>query len=94
MSPVIQALPREVGAPYLSPRVVPVPTVLIVADRAAHCTRLAATEDDVRTAIAQGEAMDLAHGAVFYPAATIRHVTLDEMRATDAVVIAGETAGL
>lgn len=48
---------------------------------------------DVRTAIAEGEAMDLAHGAAFYPAATVRHVTLDEMRATDAVVIAAGRGG-
>ena len=48
---------------------------------------------DVRTAIAEGEAMDLAHGAAFYPAATVRHVTLDEMQATDAVVIAAGRGG-
>ena len=48
---------------------------------------------DVRTAIAEGEAMDLAHGAAFYPAATVRQVSLDEMRATDAVVIAAGRGG-
>ncbi len=48
---------------------------------------------DVRTAIAEGEAMDLAHGAAFYPAATVRRVTLDEMQATDAVVIAAGRGG-
>jgi len=48
---------------------------------------------DARTAIAEGEAMDLAHGASFYPSAAVRHVTLDEMRATDAVVIAAGRGG-
>lgn len=48
---------------------------------------------DVRTAIAEGEAMDLAHGATFYPAAAVRHATLDEMLATDAVVIAAGRGG-
>lgn len=48
---------------------------------------------DVRTAIAEGEAMDLAHGAAFYPVATVRQVSLDEMRATDAVVIAAGRGG-
>jgi L-lactate dehydrogenase len=48
---------------------------------------------DVRTAIAEGEAMDLAHGAAFYPAATVRPVSLDEMRETDAVVIAAGRGG-
>ena len=48
---------------------------------------------DVRTAIAEGEAMDLAHGAAFYPVATVRQVALDEMRETDAVVIAAGRGG-
>jgi L-lactate dehydrogenase len=48
---------------------------------------------DVRTAIAEGEAMDLAHGAAFYPVATVRQVSLEEMRATDAVVIAAGRGG-
>jgi len=48
---------------------------------------------DVRTAIAEGEAMDLAHGAAFYPVATVRETSLDEMRATDAVVIAAGRGG-
>lgn len=48
---------------------------------------------DARTAIAEGEAMDLAHGAAFYPVATVRQVSLDEMRATDAVVIAAGRGG-
>jgi L-lactate dehydrogenase len=48
---------------------------------------------DVRTAIAEGEAMDLAHGAAFYPVATVRQVSLDEMLETDAVVIAAGRGG-
>jgi L-lactate dehydrogenase len=48
---------------------------------------------DVRTPIAEGEAMDLAHGAAFYPAATVRHVSLDEMQATTALVIAAGRGG-
>ena len=43
---------------------------------------------DVRTAVAEGEAMDLAHGAAFYPAATIRTAGLAELASADAVVIA------
>lgn len=48
---------------------------------------------DVRSAIAEGEAMDLAHGAAFYPAATVRPASLDAMRDTDAVVIAAGRGG-
>ncbi|MGE3508841.1 MAG: L-lactate dehydrogenase [Vicinamibacterales bacterium] len=48
---------------------------------------------DVRTAIAEGEAMDLAHGATFYPAASVRAASLDQMRDTDAVVIAAGRGG-
>jgi L-lactate dehydrogenase len=48
---------------------------------------------DERTAIAEGEAMDLAQGAAFYPVATVRHVRLDEMLETDAVVIAAGRGG-
>lgn len=48
---------------------------------------------DTRTAIAEGEAMDLAHGAAFYPAATVRHASLEEMLGTDAVVIAAGRGG-
>src|SRR5262245_25920353 len=43
---------------------------------------------DLRTDLAEGEAMDLAQGAAFYPAATIRCVTVDEMRTAAAVVVA------
>lgn len=45
---------------------------------------------DVRSDVAEGEAMDLAHGAAFYPAANVRAVSLDEIATADAVVV---TAG-
>ena len=43
---------------------------------------------DLKPGLAEGEAMDLAHGASFYPPAIVRAVTLEEMRDADAVVIA------
>lgn len=43
---------------------------------------------DVRTAVAEGEAMDLAHGAAFYPAADVAAAALPDLEAADAVVIA------
>jgi L-lactate dehydrogenase len=43
---------------------------------------------DARTALAEGEAMDLSHGAAFYPSCAVRAGTLDDMHGTDAVVIA------
>jgi L-lactate dehydrogenase len=49
--------------------------------------------NDVRADVAEGEAMDLAHGAAFYPSATVRHAPLEDMRATDAVVIAAGRGG-
>jgi L-lactate dehydrogenase len=48
---------------------------------------------DVRVDVAEGDAMDLAHGAAFYPAATVRSATLEDMRTTDAVVIAAGRGG-
>jgi len=48
---------------------------------------------DARTAVAEGEAMDLAQGAAYYPVATVRAASLDEMRATDAIVIAAGRNG-
>ncbi len=44
--------------------------------------------NDARAAVAEGEAMDLAHGASFYPSASVRAATLEELHATDAIVIA------
>jgi L-lactate dehydrogenase len=51
---------------------------------------------DARPGLAEGEAMDLAHGAFFYPACRVRHADIAEMHGTDAVVISagrGGTAG-
>jgi L-lactate dehydrogenase len=42
---------------------------------------------DARAEIAHAEAMDLSHGSSFYPPAAVRAVSLDEVLATDAVVI-------
>ncbi len=43
---------------------------------------------DVKTELAEGEALDLAQGASFYPAASVRAVAIEEMRDADAVVVA------
>jgi L-lactate dehydrogenase len=48
---------------------------------------------DVRPEVAEGEAMDLAHGAAFYPAAKVRAAAVEEMLDTDAVVIAAGRGG-
>ena len=45
---------------------------------------------DLNTERAEGEAMDLAHGAAFYPAASVRTAPIEEMNDADAVVV---TAG-
>jgi L-lactate dehydrogenase len=43
---------------------------------------------DINTELAEGEAMDLRHGASFYPTADVRTAELSELRECDAVVIA------
>lgn len=48
---------------------------------------------DLRPERAEGEAMDLAQGAAFYPPAMVRAVPLDEMFHTDAVVVAAGRNG-
>ena len=48
---------------------------------------------DMRTAVAEGEAMDLSHGAAFYPACTVRLASLDEMRQTHVLVVAAGRGG-
>ncbi|HTJ40513.1 MAG TPA: hypothetical protein VL463_00395 [Kofleriaceae bacterium] len=48
---------------------------------------------DVQARVAEGEALDLAHGASFYPAATVRTGSIEEMSACDAVVIAAGRNG-
>jgi L-lactate dehydrogenase len=44
--------------------------------------------NDIQAAMAEGEALDLAHGELFYPSAAVRAVSLAEMLSADAVVIA------
>ncbi len=48
---------------------------------------------DVRAEIAEGEAMDLAHGAAFYPHAAVHPATFDELRDADVIVIAAGRGG-
>ena len=48
---------------------------------------------DTRREVAEGEAMDLAHGASFYPTAEVRAVDLEGMLQTDALVIAAGRGG-
>lgn len=48
---------------------------------------------DTRTELAEGEAMDLAHGAPFYPHAEVRAVAFEETLAADAIVIAAGRGG-
>jgi L-lactate dehydrogenase len=48
---------------------------------------------DVRDALAEGEAMDLAQGAAFYPPASVRTASLDEAASADVVVIAAGRGG-
>jgi L-lactate dehydrogenase len=48
---------------------------------------------DARQDVAEGEAMDLAHGALFYPSASVRTAAVEEMRDADAVVVAAGRGG-
>lgn len=48
---------------------------------------------DISPGLADGEAMDLAHGALFYPAAEIRTAAIEEMVDADAVVVAAGRGG-
>ena len=48
---------------------------------------------DAREEVAEGEAMDLAHGASFFPAASVRTATLEEMQDVDVVVVAAGRGG-
>ncbi|MDH3200586.1 MAG: hypothetical protein OEM15_06805 [Myxococcales bacterium] len=49
--------------------------------------------DDAKPGLAEGEAMDLAHGASFYPTASVRAASIEEMVDADAVIIAAGKAG-
>ena len=48
---------------------------------------------DLKTDVAEGEAMDLSHGSSFYPPAQVRTATVDEMRDATAIVIAAGRGG-
>ena len=48
---------------------------------------------DARTEVAEGEAMDLSHGSSFYPGATVRTASIEEMIDADAIVIAAGRNG-
>lgn len=48
---------------------------------------------DARAAVAEGEAMDLTHGAAFYPRCAVRAVPVDAMRNADVVVVAAGRGG-
>lgn len=48
---------------------------------------------DAKRKLAEGEAMDLAHGAAFYPTARVRAVDLEELESADAVVLAAGRGG-
>jgi L-lactate dehydrogenase len=43
--------------------------------------------NDLNLQLAQGEAMDLAHGSSFYPIANVRTAAIEEMADTDAIVV-------
>jgi L-lactate dehydrogenase len=48
---------------------------------------------DINAEIAEGEAMDLAHGSSFYPPALVRTATPDEMHDASAIVVAAGRGG-
>src|SRR5688572_26311197 len=48
---------------------------------------------DVRKGVADGEAMDLAHGASFYPPAAVRTAAIEAMVDADVIVIAAGRGG-
>lgn len=49
--------------------------------------------NDARAELAEGEAMDLAHGAAFYPPITVRTAPVEQMADADAVVVAAGRGG-
>jgi len=50
--------------------------------------------NDAKPGLAEGEALDLGHGAAFYPTATVRAASVDAMAELDAVVIAAGKGGV
>jgi L-lactate dehydrogenase len=49
--------------------------------------------NDIDARLAEGEAMDLAHGASFYPPALVRSAAVEDLTSCDAVVIAAGRGG-
>lgn len=49
--------------------------------------------NDIRADVAEGEAMDFAHAALLYPAATVEAVAVEEIRQADIVVVAAGRNG-
>lgn len=49
--------------------------------------------NDIRKGIAEGEAMDLTHGSSFYPSATIKAATIEEMHRCNIIVITAGRGG-
>lgn len=49
--------------------------------------------NDIREEVAEGEAMDLAHGAAFYPAATVQTVAVEDMCEADVVIVTAGRGG-
>ena len=49
--------------------------------------------NDLNLAVAEGEAMDLSHGAAFYQSATVRTASLEEITDVDAIVVSAGHAG-
>jgi L-lactate dehydrogenase len=48
---------------------------------------------DLRHEVAEGEAMDLAHGATFFPAASVRTASIENMVGADVVVVTAGRGG-
>ena len=48
---------------------------------------------DQKSDLAEGEAMDLAHGASFYPTAAVRAVALDDLLEADVIVVSAGRGG-
>ena len=49
--------------------------------------------DDAKPGLAEGEAMDLAQGVSFYPTASVRAASIEEMLDADAIIIAAGKGG-
>ena len=49
---------------------------------------------DARMPVAEGEAMDLAHGAAYYPSAQVRAASIEEVATADVVVVAAGRNGM